>query len=161
MLLNQHSSITVKFAPAAGLAHGISGVAGWVLSCYMQVQPRNPNSSQASPHFVSSRLKFSSSLSVSVVDSAALDSMDSGQPFSTFLLAGGAVISSPSTRAWDSSSSVTAAKAKTKACCNELQQPRKTASVMGQVLLVQSHTARVWSKNHPLYWPFAFILLLQ
>lgn len=126
-----------------------------------RVQPRHPNSSQASPHFVSSKLKFSSSLSVSVVDSAALDSVDSGQPFPTFLLVGGAVISSPSTRAWDSSSSVTAAKAKTKACGNELQQLRKAASLTGQVLLLQRYTAEVWPKNHPLHWPSAFILLLQ
>ena len=64
---------------------------------------------------VSSKPKLSSSLSVSIVDSAALDSVDAEQPFSILLLAGGAVISSPSTMAWDSSSSVTAVKTKTTA----------------------------------------------
>lgn len=99
-----------------------------------------------SPHFVSSRLQLSSSLSGSVEHPAVLDVVDSDQPLSTLLRAGGAVISTPSTRACDSSSSVTAAKATTKACCYELQQPRGMASLVGQVLLLQSFSQALLQK---------------
>lgn len=122
----------------------------WLAGSYHATHESSPGA--LTSHLVSSRPKLSSSLSVSIVDSAALDSVDAEQPFSILLLAGGAVISSPSTRAWDSSSSVTAVKAKNNSlepfACNELQQPRKALPVIRNVLLLQSYTGRI-SANNP------------
>lgn len=142
---NQHSSTaatrTLGTAPAVGLAP----------ECQPPFLQQHKNAAQKcwqlpSPHIVSSRLQLSSLLD-SVVDPAALDAVDLDQPFSTPLRAGGAVISTPSTSACDSSSSVTAAKATTNACCYELQQPKGMASLGGQLLLQQSCSQEVWSKN--------------
>lgn len=76
---------------------------------------RNPNKYQLGPpHFVSSKLKFiMSSFSLSIVDSVTEDSVvEFWQQFSMCDLAGGAIISSPSRSAWDSSSSVTTSNSK-------------------------------------------------
>ena len=82
----------------------------------MNEQLKNPQNKQCSfPHFVSSKLNFMRSFSFSTVDSVTLDSMvEFWQQSSMSDLSGGATISSPSSNARDSSSSVTTTNIKQK-----------------------------------------------